>query len=126
MRADYAKMTDDVTETQLASFVRAAGLVPPDSSPESLPQWPAWVHHRRSLRTGDAAWQHDDSAARLKAFDRPVMLFKGTGSSHFLHQIIDALGAALPRATVVELPGGHAPQLVAMDAFLERIEALVH
>lgn len=123
LRADYQTMTEDVTEAQLAKFVRAAGLVPPDRAPESLPQWPAWVRHRRSLRTGDAAWQHHDSGARLRDFDRPVLLFKGTGSSHFLFRIVDALGSALPSAEVVELPGGHAPQLVAMDAFLERLEA---
>jgi pimeloyl-ACP methyl ester carboxylesterase len=125
LRADYAGMTEDVTEAQLARFVRAAGLVPPDRMPESLPQWPAWVRHRRSLRTGDAVWQHHDSATRLRAFGKPVLLFKGTGSSHFLFQIIDGLGATLPHAQVVELAGGHAPQLVAMDAFLDRLDRFV-
>jgi pimeloyl-ACP methyl ester carboxylesterase len=48
---------------------------------------------------------------------------KGTGSSHFLHAIIDALAATLPNARVIELPGGHAPQLVAMDRFLAEVAA---
>jgi pimeloyl-ACP methyl ester carboxylesterase len=64
---------------------------------------------------------HRDSAERLRAFARPVLLFKGTGSSHFLHAIVEALAATLPDARTVELPGGHAPQLVAPQAFLEQL-----
>lgn len=48
-----------------------------------------------------------------------MLLFKGTGSSHFLHRVVDVLGATLPIARVAELPGGHAPQLVAMNDFLK-------
>lgn len=122
MRALYTKMTGDVSEEQLASFVRAAGLVPPGASPSELPQWPSWVAHRRSLRTGDATWVHRDDVARLRAFDRPVLLVKGAGSAHFLHRVEDGLAKALPRARTIELPGGHAPQLVAMDAFLAELD----
>lgn len=122
MRALYTKMTGDVSEEQLASFVRAAGFVPPGVEPTALPAWPSWVAHRRSLRTGDATWAHHDDASRLRAFDRPVLLVKGTGSAHFLHRIEDGLASALPRARTIELPGGHAPQLVAMDAFLAELE----
>jgi len=123
MRSLYASMAGDVTEAQLGAFVRQAGLVPPGMSPEQLPPWKNWVQHRRSLRTGDAIWLHQDTAARLRAFDRPVLLVKGTGSSHFLHGIIDGLAATLPKATMIELPGGHAPQIVAMDDFLARLAA---
>jgi hypothetical protein len=49
------------------------------------------------------------------------LLFKGTGSSHFLHQVIDVLSAHFPDARVVELPGGHAPQLAAMEEFLRLV-----
>jgi pimeloyl-ACP methyl ester carboxylesterase len=123
MRALYAQMVGDVTESQLASFVHQAGLCPPGKSPEELPQWPVWVKHRRSMRTGSAPWAHKDDAARLRAFDKPVLLVKGTGSSHFLHRIEDGLAKTLPRAQTIELPGGHAPNVVAMDAFLERMAA---
>jgi pimeloyl-ACP methyl ester carboxylesterase len=123
LRALYADMKarGTVSEDDLATFVRAVAICPPDKNPRELPGWPAWVKHRRSLLAGDAPWQVSDTKARLTAFDRPVLLVKGTGSSHFLHRIIDALAGALPRAEVVELPGGHAPQIVAMDAFLERL-----
>jgi pimeloyl-ACP methyl ester carboxylesterase len=123
LRALYRQMTRDVTEDQLGAFVRQAGLVPPGKSPSELPPWRSWVEHRRSLRTGDACWEHKDDAARLRAFRRPALLVRGTGSAHFLFRIIDGLAQTLPRAQVVELPGGHAPQIVAMDAFMERLAA---
>jgi len=123
MLALYQKMGDDVSEAQLATFVCQAGLCPPGKAPQELPAWPTWVKHRRSLRTRDAAWAHTDTAGRLRSFDRPVLLLKGTGSTHFLHRITDGLAATLPRAQVVELPGGHAPQIVAVDDFLARLAA---
>jgi len=123
IRALYADMKarGTVSEDDLATFVRAVAICPPDKNPRELPGWPAWVKHRRSLLAGDAPWQVHDTRARLTAFDRPVLLVKGTGSSHFLHRIIDALGGSLPHSEVVEFPGGHAPQIVAMDAFLNRL-----
>jgi pimeloyl-ACP methyl ester carboxylesterase len=124
MRADYATMKADVTEEQLAKFVCAAGLCPGGADPRTVPPWPSWVRHRRSLRTGDAIWTHEDDARRLRSFDRPVLLVKGTGSSHFLHRIVDGLAATLPRAKTIELPGGHAPQIVAERAFLDELAEL--
>lgn len=121
MRELYATMKGDVTEAQLGTFVRAAGLVPPGMEPHQLPSWPSWVEHRRSLRTEDAAWAHIDSADRLRRFDRPVMLVKGVGTASFLADITDALAATLPNATVVELPGGHAPHIVSTEDFLEEL-----
>ena len=119
MRGLFDQMVEDVTEAQLATFIRSAGLCPPGKSPEQLPQWPLWVQHRRSLHNGRAVFEHRDRVERLRAFNRPVLLTKGTGSAHLLHRIVDALAATLPRAQVVELPGGHAPQLLAIDRFLD-------
>ncbi len=73
------------------------------------------------MRNGSAVFAHGDEAARLRALDKPVLLVKGTGSSHALHRIIDVLAGTLPRTEVLELPGGHAPQIAAMDAFLARL-----
>lgn len=121
LRALHAEMKDEVTKEQLTRFLDGAGLIPPGGSAEDIPSWPTWVEHRRSLRTGDAVWQHRDDAARLRAFDRPVLLLKGTGSTHALHRIIDTLGDTMPNATVLELPGGHAPHIVSIDQFLPRL-----
>ena len=121
MQVLYRQMRDDVNEDQLAAFLGQAGLCPPGQRPQDLSQWPVWFQHRRSLRTGDAAFAHDDRAERLRAFAAPVLLIKGTGSSHFLHRIIEALAATLPHASSIELPGGHAPQIVSADPFLEML-----
>jgi pimeloyl-ACP methyl ester carboxylesterase len=116
-------MLEDVSEEQLVTFAHLAGFVPRGVAPQSLPQWPVWFQHRRSLRGNDGPLLHRDARARLAALKVPVLLVKGTGSSHFLHAIIDALAATLPNARVIELPGGHAPQLVAMDRFLAEVAA---
>lgn len=125
LRALYRSMKarGDVSEDNLVTFLHGAGIVPLERNPRDVPAWPSWVRHRRSLLAGDAPWTHTDTRARLAAFDRPVLLVKGTGSSHFLHRIIDALASALPRSETIELPGGHSPQLVAMDDFLARMSA---
>jgi pimeloyl-ACP methyl ester carboxylesterase len=125
IRALYAAMKakGTVTEDDLATFAAQVALVPPGKNARELPSWPNWVKHRRSLLAGGAPWQHHDTKERLARFAPPVLLVKGTGSSHFLHRIIDALAATMPHAETLELPGGHAPQIVAMDAFLTRLAA---
>jgi pimeloyl-ACP methyl ester carboxylesterase len=123
MRELYMGMTGDVRPEQLATFCRSAGFVPQTIDPEATMQWPSWLEHRRSLRTGTAAWDHVGSKDRLEAFPRPVLLVKGAASTHFLHAIIAALAATLPRAEVLELPGGHAAHLESLDAFLARLAA---
>ncbi len=109
----------DVTEAQLAQFAHFAGFVPRDRVPQNMPQWPQWTHHRQSLRTGDIAFRHDDDIARIRRFNRPVMLFKGEGSPAYLREIIDTLGEEFPRARVRELPGAHALHLASMNAFMD-------
>ncbi len=111
----------DVSESQLEQFVRAVGLCPPGKEPRELPQWQVWMLYRRSLLNTSAPFRHRDNPARLRAFQRPVLLVKGTGSAKFLHQIIDALAVQLPHAQVVEMPAGHAPHIVSMDRFLEQM-----
>lgn len=111
----------DISEDKLEQFLCAVGFCPPEQSPRDLPQWPLWVQYRQSLRNSEATVKHEDEPARLRAFRRPVLLVKGTGSAKFLHQIVDALAAKLPRAEVVEMPAGHGPQIVSMDRFLDRL-----
>lgn len=113
----------DISEDQLEQFLWAAGLCPPGQSPRKLPQWSLWAQHRQSLRNSPAVLDHRDDLKRLLAFQRPVLLVKGTGSARFLHQITDVLAVQLPNATTVEMPGGHAPQVISMDRFLEEMKA---
>jgi pimeloyl-ACP methyl ester carboxylesterase len=116
---DLAKTaSDDVSAADLELFLRTVAIVPPDADPRELPQWPLWLEHRRSLRIGLAPLVHRDDPARLHAFDRPVLLVSGTGTSPFLRRIHDTLAASLPAARTLEMPAGHAPQLVSPDRFL--------
>jgi pimeloyl-ACP methyl ester carboxylesterase len=118
------RLRDDVTEDDLVEFVRFASLCPPDVDPRELPQWPVWVEHRRSLRRQfDAELGHHDTLDRLRGFERPVLLVKGRGSTPALHRVVDTLAEALPRARVLELDGGHAPQIVEVDRFLDELES---
>lgn len=114
-------MSGDVSENDLERFLHAAGLIPPGVVPQEMPQWPVWVEHRRSLRSTAAPLDHHDDPARLLAFDRPVLLVTGTGTTPWLRRIHDTLGELFPRARATEMPGGHAPQLVSMDRFLAEL-----
>jgi len=113
----------DISEDQLEMFLSVAGLAPPGGSVRDLPHWPLWSRHRRSLRLHVGLMRQRDDLARVEVFDKPVLLVKGTGSSPFLHRVTDALAERFPRAEVVEMPSGHAPQIVSMDRFLETLAA---
>lgn len=113
----------DISEGQLEGFAKSVGLLQPGESGRDLPQWGIWMQHRRSLRNSRAVIEHEDDTLRLKAFQPPVLLVKGTGSAPFLHSIIDSLAGYLPHAEVAEFPRAHAPQIVSMDRFLNRLES---
>jgi pimeloyl-ACP methyl ester carboxylesterase len=119
--ANLPAVDDDVDLTALAAFLRGAALVPEGSRPESLPQWDSWVRHRRSLRNSSAVLTHRDDPARLLALTSPVLLVTGRGTAPFLRAVHDVLESELPAARSLELPGGHAPHLVAMDEFIARL-----
>jgi pimeloyl-ACP methyl ester carboxylesterase len=112
----------DITEEMLAWFLIQAGLVPPGQTAQDLPQWNGWVPFRRSLRNNPSVVSHRDSIGRVAAFQPPVLLVKGTGSTRWLHRVIDLLAQHLPHARVVEYAGGHAPHLVSTDEFLAELE----
>ncbi len=114
-------VSNEISEKDLENFALAVGLVPPGQSPTNLPQWPLWLQHRRSLRGNPFVIGHNDDVSRLRGFQPPVLLVKGTGSAKFLHQIIDVLAVELPHARTIEMPAGHAPHIVSMDRFLEEI-----
>lgn len=115
--------SDSISEEVLEGFARNVGLLLPGKRGRDLPQWPQWMKHRQSLRNNPYAISHEDKVARLANFRIPVLLVKGTDSAPFLHGIIDGLAQRLPNAEVIEMPAGHAPQIVSMDRFLEKLES---
>jgi pimeloyl-ACP methyl ester carboxylesterase len=121
--AAFEKLHGDITEDMLEDFLRSAGFAPPGSDVRALPQWPRWLPFRQSLRNTPAVLAHKDDPVRLSRLGFPVLLVKGTGSSWFLHRIIDHLAERLPHAEVVEWPAGHAPHIVSMEPFLERLRS---
>jgi pimeloyl-ACP methyl ester carboxylesterase len=112
----------DIPEDMLAEFLRRVGLATPGQDPRELPRWNYWVPFRRSLRINPSVVSFRDDIKRLKNFQPPVLLIKGTGSTKWLHQIIDGLSETIPHSRVLELPGGHAPHIVSTDNFLSALE----
>ncbi len=112
---------ENVTEDDLEGFARTVGFLAPSQTGRSMPQWPLWMEHRRSLRNNPFVVAHQDDPGALRRFSPRVLLVKGTGSAPFLHKIIDALASMLPHAQVTEMPAGHAPQIVSMDRFLREL-----
>jgi pimeloyl-ACP methyl ester carboxylesterase len=114
---------DNISEDHLEQFLRAVGLCPPGQSARKLPKWSLWTQYRQSLRNSSVVSTHADDLKRLRTFQRPVLLVKGTGSARSLHRIINVLAIHLPQAQVMEMSGGHAPQIVSIDCFLEQMKA---
>jgi pimeloyl-ACP methyl ester carboxylesterase len=50
-----------------------------------------------------------------------VLLVTGTDTTPFLRRIHETLAEHLPNARAVEMPAGHAPQLVSIDRFLAEL-----
>jgi pimeloyl-ACP methyl ester carboxylesterase len=112
----------DITEGMLAEFLQRAGFVKPGQSPRKLPQWNYWIPFRQSLRINPSVVSFRDNVKRLQNFQPPVLLVKGTGSTKWLHHVIDILSENLPHSRVVEFPGGHAPHIVSTDKFISELE----
>jgi pimeloyl-ACP methyl ester carboxylesterase len=84
-----------------------------------------WVLRARGT-VDDATWEnvgkmvdHSDSLNAWRGF--PATSAAGqarTSLAPFLHQIVDERHTERPATQVLQLAGGHAPQIVAMDPFL--------
>ena len=112
----------DITEDMLAEFLIHAGFVAPGKSARDMPQWNGWLPFRQSLRCNPYPVTFRDSVQGLRKFLPPVLLVKGTGSTKWLHNVIDGLAENIPHSRIVEYPGGHAPHLVTRDSFLSELE----
>ena len=74
------------------------------------------------MRNCPSVVDYNDDIKRLQNFQVPTLLVKGTGSSTWLHQVIDALAKNIPHSRVVEFAGGHAPHIVSMGEFIPELE----
>lgn len=112
-----------ISEDDLAEFLTMAGFAEEGIDVRTLPQWERWTPHRQAVSWGYLLGRKERSLDELEAFDRPVLLVKGTVSTEWLRAIVDILGEHYPRATVLDLPGSHACHIESIDAFLEALEA---
>ena len=116
----------EVTEDELAEFLRLAGLVQPGENPRAHPAWDRWLPHRMAL-----SWQSEELDRTDRSVDElgnircPVLLVRGNVSDELDKRVVDALAERLPNATVAELPGDHAAHIQSIDAFLEALESHV-
>lgn len=114
----------DITEDDLAMFLEVAGFVSPQEEARNHPRWDVWMTHRNAL-----SWQSkeldrsDRSVEELATITCPVLLVKGTLTTDWEKRVVDGLGARIPRARVIELPGDHASHIESIDRFLEELEA---
>lgn len=118
----FLTLHGDITEDMLAKFLQHAGFIKPGQSAHELPQWNKWVPFRQSLRNSLTVVNYSDDIKRLQNFEAPTLLVKGTGSSVWLHKIIDELAKNIPHSRIIEFPAGHAPHIVSMDEFMLELE----
>lgn len=110
----------DVTENDLAQFLRFAGFVQPDEDARQHPNWDRWVPHRMAL-----SWQSKEvdrsgrSIEELGAITHPVLLIKGMITADWLKRLTDVLADLLPNSKVLELKGDHACHIQSIDEFLK-------
>jgi pimeloyl-ACP methyl ester carboxylesterase len=118
----FMRFDGDITEDLLEDFLRHAGFVSAGQSPRELPQWESWIPFRQSLRANPYVVTFNDHVKRLQEFKRPLLLVKGSGSTAWLHHVIDGLAENVSASRVVEFIGGHACHLVSREKFLLELE----
>lgn len=112
-----------VSEGDLADVLVALGLARSAAEARADPDWGRLASHRAALSWHtEAAERFDWTLGDLGRLDLPVLLVKGAGSDAWLTRPVDALAGLLPRASVLELPGGHACHIERMDLFLAAME----
>jgi pimeloyl-ACP methyl ester carboxylesterase len=110
------------TEDDLAEFLAIAGFVQDPSQARGHPMWERWLPHKGALANQGGLGRTARTLDEVEGFERPVLLVKGTQSSSWLREIVDALGRHYPRATVLDLEGSHACHVERIDEFMPRLE----
>jgi len=113
----------EVSEDELATFLRLGGLAEPGEDVRSHPNWGRWVEHRTTLSWLGPLLDHPersiDELARIAA---PALVTKGTNSTPADRRLVDVLGDRLPNARVREFQGDHAHHIEHIEAFLDALE----
>lgn len=114
----------EVSEDDLATFLRLGGLSEPGEDVRSHPNWGRWVEHRTTLSWLSPLLDHPErSIEELTRIRAPVLATKGTASTPLDRRLVDVLGERLPSARVEEFEGDHAHHIEQIDAFLDALEA---
>jgi pimeloyl-ACP methyl ester carboxylesterase len=112
-----------VTEDDLAEFLRIAGFVGPDEDARAHPNWARWLSHRNALSwQSEAADRSGRQVDELRRIACPVLLVRGEATAPWLRRVVDVLAALLPHAIVLDLPGDHACHIQNIDEFLDALE----
>ena len=107
-----------ISEEDLERFRCALDSCAGGNSPRSAPQWPRWLKYRNSLRALYTIAEHKDDPARLTRLGNPVLIVTGSDTVAFHRRINRMLLQLLPRATELEVRGGHNSPVVSPDQFL--------
>jgi hypothetical protein len=117
------KLHGDISDDMLVMFMQNVGLLKPGQKVQDILQWPLWKSYKLALRNSPAILEQNDNPERLRSFQPPVLLIKGTSSAKFLHDIIDQLAVSFPHDEVSEFREGHAPHIISMDKFLDKLSS---
>jgi pimeloyl-ACP methyl ester carboxylesterase len=113
----------EVSEDELATFLRLGGLADAGEDVRDHPNWARWVVHRTTLSWVSPLLDHPErSIADLGRITAPSLVTKGTISTPLDRRLVDVLGERLPNARVAEFEGDHAHHIQQIDAFLDALE----
>jgi pimeloyl-ACP methyl ester carboxylesterase len=111
-----------ITVEDLRAFLVRAGFGHVGDDFESLPGWATWVRNRQALAINGTIHEYSDSLDRLRSLEVPLLAVRGLDTTETLATIAGDIAATAPRATLLELPGGHACHLQNFDRFLAELE----
>jgi pimeloyl-ACP methyl ester carboxylesterase len=113
----------EVSEDELATFLRLGGLAEAGENARRHPNWSRWVEHRTTLSWLSPLLEHPErSVDDLGRIVAPVLLTKGTRSTPLDRRLVDVLAERLPHARVREFEGDHAHHIEQIDAFLDALD----
>lgn len=109
----------EVSEDDLARFLRVAGFLRPGEDPRDHPNWERWLPHRMALSwQSEALDRSGRSIAELGLISAPTLLVRGTVTVEWEKRVVAELAERLPNASVLELEGDHACHIQQLDEFL--------